>query len=81
MIFADLAIQSYNVLSGMGLAGLVIAALGAAVIYLHRQLIKEQEGRLQDAKETRDKLTELSTKIYEMVQPIYDNVVSNRRRR
>lgn len=80
-MFADLAIQSYNVLSGMGLAGLVIAALAVAVVYLHRELVKEQQGRLQDAKETRDKLTELSTKIYEMVQPIYDNIMNNRRRR
>lgn len=80
-MFADLAVQSYNVLSGMGLAGLVIAALAVAVIYLHRELIKEQQSRLQDAKETRDKLTELSTKIYEMVRPIYDNIMNNNRRR
>lgn len=82
MIFA--AVTSDTVIQGFGLqSGIVILALAGVVLYLFRGLQKSQdkfdalqERRLEDAKETRDKLTEPLNEQAKQSQKIYELLVS-----
>lgn len=86
-MIADIVTQADNVLPQYGLAGLAILALVIAlVVYYKDGKAKDktieaiQQARLQDAKETRDKLTESMEQMAFLTKQIYDAVISNSKR-
>lgn len=75
-----------QILQQYGLAGLVIATLAGVVVFLYRGTVNLQnriesiqESRLQDARETRDKLTEPLQKQALMSEKIYDVLLNGKR--
>lgn len=72
-----------NVLPSYGLAGLCITVLAAALVYIYKELKASniridaiQEERLQDAKETRDKITESMEQQAYLSKQIYDVLIN-----
>ena len=77
-----------EILKSYGLAGLVIAVLASVVVFLYRdskalqrKYDAMQELRLQDARETRDKLMEPLENQARMSEKIYDLLLNGKRGR
>lgn len=75
-----------EILRQYGLPGLVIFTLAGVVVFLYRGTVSLQnridaiqESRLQDARETRDKLTEPLQKQALMSEKIYDVLLNGKR--
>lgn len=62
-------------LAQLGLAGLVIFSLASAVIFLFKRLDNIQESRLQDARETRDKLAGPLEELNKQSKSTYDLLI------
>lgn len=67
-------------LAQLGLAGLVIFALASAVVFLYKRIDKIQEERLQDARDTRDKLYGPLEEISNQSKTIYDLLINKTNR-
>lgn len=77
-----------QILLEYGLPGVIILVLGSVVLYQERSRQKVQdklegiqEQRLNEAKETRDKLTEPLDKVADLSQRMYDLLLTSKRGR
>lgn len=64
-----------TVLFQYGLAGVVIFALTAAVVYLYKSNVALLEARRKDAEETRDTVTKTLSDLAQTTEHIYEKLV------
>lgn len=88
MTFAATQPDIGGILTGYGLAGVVIFALAVAVIAIARKLDRVQEQRIMDAKEFGNKIVEplesvrvLSQRQSDLTEKMYEILLDNKRGR